>query len=539
MDLDNPELNDATANTQTAGNDSRLVATTKFVVTAITNALDSLLHNSLGSIQGGASGQYNHITNAEYTVLQNTSGTNTGDQTITLTGDVTGSGTGSFPTTLATVNGNVGSFGSSTAIPNFTVNAKGLMTAAGVSAVIAPAGTLTGTTLASNVVNSDLKNLGIQNEPITHTNVVGDKYYTFGTTNGFGQNSNEVNVFTPTAGSFGLRDGQYNGTLRFKIRTSDGAITKVGDITSSGDITANTFNDTYINGISANRSFGIGDDALASHTSGFSDIGIGTQSLENLTSGNNVTAVGDFTGNALTTESNVALFGTGAGALLKGGTNSYFGPNVGNLSTTSSGCLLIAVSDECQLPTPTTDHYFAIQGDGTTPIIEATSINSTPDITLGGDTTISGGLTVEDGFKNATFYDATGGQTVSTGNIIINLDTTLTDNSGGDISLATDVVTLSAGFYLVTYSLTTTMIAGTRAENIIQPQLDAGAGWGNITGSSAAAYNRQLAGSATATGSITFEASTGDELRFLATSNVVNSATTVANRSRVSIVKLG
>lgn len=54
------------------------------------------------------------------------SGTNTGDQTITLTSDVTGSGTGSFATTLATVNSNVGSFTNA----NITVNAKGLITAA-------------------------------------------------------------------------------------------------------------------------------------------------------------------------------------------------------------------------------------------------------------------------------------------------------------------------------------------------------------------------------------------------------------------------
>lgn len=88
------------------------------------------------------------------------SGSNTGDQTITLTGDVTGSGTGSFATTLATVNGNVGSFGSSTSIPSITVNAKGLVTAASGNVVIAPAGTLTGTTLAANVVNSSLTSVG-------------------------------------------------------------------------------------------------------------------------------------------------------------------------------------------------------------------------------------------------------------------------------------------------------------------------------------------------------------------------------------------
>ena len=75
------------------------------------------------------------------------------------TGDVTNSA-GSLALTLATVNTNVGSFGSSTAIPSFTVNGKGLITAASSNVVIAPAGTLTGTTLNSTVVNSSLTSVG-------------------------------------------------------------------------------------------------------------------------------------------------------------------------------------------------------------------------------------------------------------------------------------------------------------------------------------------------------------------------------------------
>lgn len=63
------------------------------------------------------------------------SGTNTGDQTITLTGDVTGSGTGSFAATLATVNANVGSFGSGSLVPVLTVDAKGRITAVSTAAV--------------------------------------------------------------------------------------------------------------------------------------------------------------------------------------------------------------------------------------------------------------------------------------------------------------------------------------------------------------------------------------------------------------------
>ncbi len=83
-----------------------------------------------------------------------------GNYITALTGDVTASGPGSVGATLATVNANVGTFGSSTSIPTFTVNAKGLITAASGNAVVAPAGTLTGATLAANVLASSLTSVG-------------------------------------------------------------------------------------------------------------------------------------------------------------------------------------------------------------------------------------------------------------------------------------------------------------------------------------------------------------------------------------------
>ncbi|CAM6006426.1 unnamed protein product, partial [Sphagnum balticum] len=68
-----------------------------------------------------------------------------------LTGDVTGSGTGSIATTLATVNSNVGTFGTSTQCATFTVNAKGLVTAASQS-TNCPGGS-GGTVIAGTVQN--------------------------------------------------------------------------------------------------------------------------------------------------------------------------------------------------------------------------------------------------------------------------------------------------------------------------------------------------------------------------------------------------
>jgi hypothetical protein len=95
------------------------------------------------------------------------SGSNTGDNAtnsqysgLVTNATHTGDATGATALTLATVNANVGTFGSSTSIPTFTVNGKGLITAASGNAVVAPAGTLTGTTLASGVVTSSLTAVG-------------------------------------------------------------------------------------------------------------------------------------------------------------------------------------------------------------------------------------------------------------------------------------------------------------------------------------------------------------------------------------------
>ena len=87
-------------------------------------------------------------------------------RTISITGDLAytspsfdGTGNVTAAGTLATV-ATPGSTGSSTAIPIVTINAKGLTTSISTAAVVAPAGTLSGNTLAAGVTASSLTSLG-------------------------------------------------------------------------------------------------------------------------------------------------------------------------------------------------------------------------------------------------------------------------------------------------------------------------------------------------------------------------------------------
>jgi len=73
----------------------------------------------------------------------------TGNYITALTGDVTASGPGSVASTLATVNSNVGSFGTATQVGSVTVNAKGLVTAASNTSIAIPSTQVTDFTEAS------------------------------------------------------------------------------------------------------------------------------------------------------------------------------------------------------------------------------------------------------------------------------------------------------------------------------------------------------------------------------------------------------
>jgi hypothetical protein len=202
----------------------------------VTNS--KLSQMSSDTLKGNNTGS--SATPSDLTVLQ----VNTMLGTITaLTGDGSASGPGSAALTLATVNSNTGSFGSSTSIPSFTVNGKGLITAASENVVIAPAGTLTGTTLNSTVVTSSLQSLGTQaanlnmgNYSINNVNqiAIGETSAASGTAIDIVNNTGSTQriVQTGYGGTVGTRNRYANGTSGSPTAATTGNI--LGFISGQG-----------------------------------------------------------------------------------------------------------------------------------------------------------------------------------------------------------------------------------------------------------------------------------------------------------------
>lgn len=99
---------------------------------AVTMYLDgTAAANSIGTFTIPANGQATWSGNGGWSVRDASGATLTAGAAITATGDATGTQAGTnLPLTFATVNPNVGSFGSASSVATQTVNAKGLTTAA-------------------------------------------------------------------------------------------------------------------------------------------------------------------------------------------------------------------------------------------------------------------------------------------------------------------------------------------------------------------------------------------------------------------------
>ena len=136
--------------TETTGNAANhIVIGGKYFTDMVTNATDANTASTL--IKRDASGNFTAGTiTAALTGNASTATTWATGRTLSITGDITytslsfnGSGNVTAAGTLATVNSNVGTFGSTTAIPVVTVNGKGLVTAISTVGITVGDGALT------------------------------------------------------------------------------------------------------------------------------------------------------------------------------------------------------------------------------------------------------------------------------------------------------------------------------------------------------------------------------------------------------------
>lgn len=156
-----------------------------------------------------------------------------------LTGDVTTSA-GAVATTLATVNSNVGSFGSATQASVVTVNAKGLVTAASNATVTPAVGSITGLGTGVGASLAIANNSAGGYSPIDGTATLSNKTLTAPVINGATSSGSTSLDFSGNSGTFKTSTGA--NTLGGAVTIADAttpSLTTASGKTNTGNITIN------------------------------------------------------------------------------------------------------------------------------------------------------------------------------------------------------------------------------------------------------------------------------------------------------------
>ena len=297
----------------------------------------------------------------------------------------TGDANGATVLTLASVNSNIGVFGSSTNIPIVTVNAKGLVTAISTQAVSIPSGAInvTGSDITlSGTTGTAITNAVISANAVTNAKLAQVPTKTFkGRTSASTGNVEDLTVAQvrtdlsinnvnntsdankpAVSGSVvgivnnvslqelggvdklinGMRVGRGGGNI---ISNTASGVSALQSNTTGGGNTASGVN-SLSNNATGNSNTANGATALRGNTTGGSNTANGASALESNTSGNSNTANGvNSLLNNTTGNSNTALGDLSGGGITTGSGNTILGANVIGLAAALTNNIILSSGD--------------------------------------------------------------------------------------------------------------------------------------------------------------------------------------------------